>query len=320
MVLKKMDEFKLNEIDILQKILRETENKKQAELIKMELNKIKKGLNGEKQTSYFIDFNIGESKNYVILHDLRLELNERTAQIDHMLISKTMGIVLVEVKNTDAVVTINDDGSMLYVFKSGKKFNMASPLEQSKRHELVVKEFLKNNNIEMEVSSTVVFLPEIIITNKKLPKSFYRADTFIESLKNDKIENPFNFIKLLAKVVTNNIVSFEHLMYIGGLFVKEHKPVAIDYKKKYPITKDKKEESKAPVVDEVEKTIIENEIEKKCRENNIDVSDFKDIKLAKKYMGNEMVSFACMKCNKIQRKSLKTFIAKKTTCENCSKL
>ena len=29
MVLKKMDEFKLNEIDILQKILRETENKKQ---------------------------------------------------------------------------------------------------------------------------------------------------------------------------------------------------------------------------------------------------------------------------------------------------
>ena len=42
MVLKKMDEFKLNEIDILQKILRETENKKQAELIKMKLIKSKK--------------------------------------------------------------------------------------------------------------------------------------------------------------------------------------------------------------------------------------------------------------------------------------
>jgi hypothetical protein len=328
MILKKMDVSKLEEIETLKKILKMSINEQQQYLIKNDLKKQQKGIEAEKQISYFIDFNLGESKNYIILHDLRIEIDNKTAQIDHMLISKAMGIVLIEAKNTDAVVTINNDGTMTYKYKNGKEYNQANPLEQSKRHELVLKSFLEKHDIEMAISSKVVFLPEVIITNEKLPSNFYRADTFVTSLRNETLKNPLKFAVLFAKVMTNNVVSFEHLMYIGGILVKEHKPIKIDYEKKYPISKKKEIVEETIIEDKVikepkinTKTILEkdeNSIEKICRENNIDTSNFKDIKMSNKYMGNEMVSFTCINCNKIQRKSLKVFTSTQVSCKECA--
>ncbi len=328
MILKKMDDSKLEEIETLKEILKMSTNEQQQYLIKNDLKKQQKGIEGEKQISYFIDFNLGESKNYIILHDLRIEVDNKTAQIDHMLISKAMGIVLIEAKNTDAVVTINNDGTMTYKYKNGKEYNQANPLEQSKRHELVLKSFLEKHDIDMTISSKVVFLPEVIITNEKLPSNFYRADTFVTSLRNETLKNPLKFAVLFAKVMTNNVVSFEHLMYIGGILVKEHKPIKIDYEKKYPISKKKEILEETIIVDKVDtevktnpKAVIEkdeNNIEKTCRENNIDISNFKDIKMSNKYMGNEMVSFTCINCNKTQRKSLKVFTSTQVSCKECA--
>lgn len=62
----------------------------------------------------------------------------------------------------------------------------------------------------------------------------------------------------------------------------------------------------------------ENNIEKTCKENNIDISNFKDIKMSNKYMGNEMVSFTCINCNAFTKKKRKVFTSTQVSCKECA--
>ena len=116
MLLKEIDKRKEEDIKCLKKKLELSDNEKQKYIIRQELTKLESGLRGEKETAYFIDFNLKDSENYMILHDLRFELDGLTAQIDHLLINVAVGVILVETKNTKAEVTINDDVTMLYSY------------------------------------------------------------------------------------------------------------------------------------------------------------------------------------------------------------
>lgn len=100
MILKEIDKQKEEDIKLLKEKLNLSKNEKQKYLIKQELSKLETGLQGNQETAYFIDFNLKDSENYTILHDLRLEIDGLTAQIDHLLINKALGVILVETKNT----------------------------------------------------------------------------------------------------------------------------------------------------------------------------------------------------------------------------
>ena len=304
MVLKEIDKQKEEDIKILKEKLKLSKNEKQKYLIKQELSKLETGLQGEKETAYFIDFNLKDSENYVILHDLRLEINGLTAQIDHLLINKALGVILVETKNTKAEVTINDDGTMLYEYGKNKSYNQANPLEQSRRHELVVEKILDKYNMKLNILSYVVFLPNVKIKNKTLPKNFLRSDTFYDSIYNEFTHSPKKILSATVKLVMNKMPSTKELTNIGNILVSEHKPTNIDYDAKYKIKK------------EVEEKIVEIVVEDTIY-NEKNMKKFKDIKNSKKYMGNEMLSFVCSNCGTEQRKGLKTFSEKEVFCNYC---
>ncbi len=304
MILKEIDKQKEEDIKLLKEKLNLSKNEKQKYLIKQELSKLETGLIGEKETAYFIDFNLKDSENYIIIHDLRLEIDGLTAQIDHLLINKAIGIILLETKNTKAEVTINDDGTMLYKYGKNKSYNQANPLEQSKRHELVLEKILDKYNMKLNILSYVVFLPNVIIKNKTLPKNFLRSDTFYDSIYNEFAHSPKKVLTVAAKIIINKIPSTKEIKNIGNILVSEHKPVNIDYNTKYKIKND--------IEQKVEEVIIENSIY-----NEKNMKKFKDIKNSKKYMGNEMLSFVCISCGKEQRKGLKTFSEKEVFCNHC---
>ncbi len=304
MILKEIDKQKEEDIKLLKEKLKLSKNEKQKYLIKQEISRLETGLRGEKETAYFIDFNLKDSENYVILHDLRLEIDGLTAQIDHLLINKAIGIILLETKNTKAEVTINDDGTMLYEYGKNKSYNQANPLEQSKRHELVVEKILDKYNMKLNIMSYVVFLPNVIIKNETLPKNFLRSDTFFDSIYNEFSHSPKKILSAVAKLIINKIPSTKEIRNIGNILVSEHKPVKIDYDTKYKIKKE--------IEEKVEEVIVENTIYNK---NNM--KKFKDIKNSKKYMGKEMLSFVCISCGKEQRKGLKTFSEKEVFCNHC---
>lgn len=304
MILKEIDKQKEEDIKLLKEKLKLSKNEKQKYLIKQEISRLETGLTGEKETAYFIDFNLKDSENYVILHDLRLEIDGLTAQIDHLLINKAIGIILLETKNTKAEVTINDDGTMLYEYGKNKSYNQANPLEQSKRHELVLEKILDKYNMKLNILSYVVFLPNVIIKNKTLPKNFLRSDTFYDSIYNEFTHSPKKVLTVAAKLIINKIPSTKEIRNIGNILVSEHKPVNIDYNAKYKI--------KNEIEEKVEEVIVKNSIY-----NEKNMKKFKDIKSSKKYMGNEMLSFVCISCGKEQRKGLRTFSEKEVFCNHC---
>jgi DNA-directed RNA polymerase subunit RPC12/RpoP len=303
-ILKEIDKQKEEDIKLLNEKLKLSKNEKQKYLIKQEISRLETGLTGEKETAYFIDFNLKDSENYVILHDLRLEIDGLTAQIDHLLINKAIGIILLETKNTKAEVTINDDGTMLYEYGKNKSYNQANPLEQSRRHELVLEKILDKYNMKLNILSYVVFLPNVIIKNKTLPKNFLRSDTFYDSIYNEFAHSPKKVLTVAAKLIINKIPSTKEIRNIGNILVSEHKPVNIDYNIKYKI--------KNEIEEKVEEVIVENSIY-----NERNMKKFKDIKSTKKYMGNEMLSFVCISCGKEQRKGLRTFSEKEVFCNHC---
>jgi hypothetical protein len=314
-LLKEIDKRKEEDIQCLKKKLELSDNEKQKYIIRQELKKLESGLKGEKETAYFIDFNLKDSENYMVLHDLRFEIDGLTAQIDHLLINKVIGIILIETKNTQAEVNINDDGTMLYSYANNKSYNLPNPLAQSHRHALVIGEILKKYNMEIDIMSYVVFLPDVKIKNKILPKKFCRADTFIEYIRNEFKRSPLRILSSVAKMVTNKIPSTKNLENIGNILLSEHKPVLIDYDKKYSIKVVKDEAVSVENISKEKEEEIEVTTNLEINEKNL--AKFKDIQNSKKYMGHEMLSFICIKCDTTQRKGLNTFNQKEVFCKSC---
>ncbi|KAB7887144.1 nuclease-related domain-containing protein [Poseidonibacter ostreae] len=310
MLLKEIDKRKEEDIKCLKKKLELSDNEKQKYIIRQELTKLESGLRGEKETAYFIDFNLKDSENYMILHDLRFELDGLTAQIDHLLINVAVGVILVETKNTKAEVTINDDGTMLYSYPK-ESHNLPNPLAQSHRHALVLEEIFKKYNMKMDIMSYVVFLPDVKIKNKVLPKKFCRADTFIEDIRTNFIRSPLKILSAATKMITNNLPSTKNIENIGKILINEHKPILIDYDKKYRIKGVRTKESILDIPSKEEKIDIISKLNPK------NLNKFKDIQSSKKYMGHEMLSFICINCNTIQRKGLNTFTQKEVFCKSC---
>jgi len=176
----------------------------------------------------------------ILIHDIRLEFNGKSAQIDHILISP-LGIILLESKSFKGNLTIKSDNSFQVKYNN-KIYTFPNPLEQSKRHALVVKEIIERyieipKRIKLlggiEVKNSVLINPKTTVINRELPANFYRSDSFVTEY-NKMIDNlsGINLVKSLATFYTEEL-----RLKIAKQLLGLHKPISIDYTKKFPITK-----------------------------------------------------------------------------------
>ena len=247
MILKNIDD-KSKEIKVLESLLSNSNSEAQKRLINADLKKVKLGYKSEKENAYYLDFEFEKSKNVIVLHDIRIEHNGRTAQFDHILISR-LGIELLESKSTTGEMSINHDGS-LSIKNSKFVKTYPNPLEQSKRHVLVLKELIEDNSLfskrvnilgGISITSKVLINPNTTLTNTKLPDGFERADSFVSN-RNKEIDN-IGFFDALSSI--SKMFTIYKAEKIANLLVKVHTPINFDYAKKYRISKieslDKKE-------------------------------------------------------------------------------
>ena len=68
----------LNQLSLL---LSQDIDEKKKFLIEREIDSIKKGNSGEDDSAYYINFYYGNSKNWAVIHDLRIEHEGNVAQI-----------------------------------------------------------------------------------------------------------------------------------------------------------------------------------------------------------------------------------------------
>ncbi len=244
MIIKKMDS-KQEEIAELTALLKGKLTPNQRFMIERELKAIKSGVSGEKDSAYYIDFYFRNSKNWAVIHDLRLEHIGQVAQIDHLLMNRLFDIYVLESKNFSCKLKISPGGEFQTYY--GKEYiGIPSPIEQNKRHIYFLDLFLKQHDIlpkRMGISirprfkSFVLVSPKSIITRPPEKKfdtsSIIKADTLRTQIDQevDKLRNPLADFAAISKLSSSSIV-----MQTAKTLARFHKPIKIDFRAKFGLS------------------------------------------------------------------------------------
>ena len=143
---------------------------RQRDWLKDEFWRVKKGMDGEREAAFHIDSLLRDSKNYAVLHDLRIKVGEDEAQIDHVIIHRCMDVILVETKCFGGNVDINEHGEFTADYGPGKRFGIPSPIAQSQRHERVLAKLLERLEITGRLGTKAVFHHLVMLHPKAIIK------------------------------------------------------------------------------------------------------------------------------------------------------
>jgi hypothetical protein len=203
----------------------------QRDWLQKELDRLRKGTQGEKAAAHYLDNYLASSKNNLLMHDLRFEVDGEVAQIDHLLLTRAAGIMLFETKNFSGNLRINEHGEFSVNY-GAREYGVPSPLEQSRRHANVLKKLLVRLEIaprvgnQMEFHHIVLVDPKATITRppaKAFDSSMViKADLFPEWHKRfvDVEVGVLDLVKGLA-----NVRSADTLREWGEKLLREHRPV-----------------------------------------------------------------------------------------------
>lgn len=202
---------------------------RQKKWLREELMRLRKGLQGEKESAYFLDQYFKGGENHVVLHDLRFVVDGDVAQIDHLVINRGIGMYLLETKNYAGNLSINDRGEFAVQYDD-EHFGIPSPIEQSHRHERVLRRVLERLEIgsrtgEFDVYHVVMVHPKAVI-QRPPQKAFdtshvIKADQFPSWHKQfvDKEIGVGKVFKLAA-----NLRSLETIKEWGEKLMRQHRP------------------------------------------------------------------------------------------------
>lgn len=162
-----------------------------------DLRLLKAGIYGEDNIAY-------ELKNshmpMWVIHDLYLEYEGFTAQIDYLIITKKRFIV-VECKNLVGNIEVNSNGDFIRTFEGGKKEGLYSPVTQNKRHLELIKKIRvdERGNIFTKALMGKTFYDDwrsvVVLANpktylnskyakKEIKEQVIRADQLINYIRN----------------------------------------------------------------------------------------------------------------------------------------
>jgi hypothetical protein len=234
MIIKQPDDKSMY-VDELEKLqLMAGEERRQQ--IERELRILRAGIKGEDEAAYLINFHYGTSNKTAIIHDLRVEIDGRVAQIDHLLIHRTLNVFALESKHFNAGVKITDNGEFLRWNPVRRIYEgMASPIEQNQRHIEVLRDAVAK--IEMPtrlgVRLTPVFHSYILVSpNARIvrPPKFDTSKVIKADALATAIETQFDkagFFDVLGSA--SRVVSVETLEDIAKRLTALHQPAQFDY-------------------------------------------------------------------------------------------
>ena len=118
--------------------------------IETEIRKVWAGAAGERDAAYEIEFHFGSESNRVTIHDLRLEVDGRVAQIDHLIIDRVLTIWVCESKHFSEGVAVDDFGEWTGFF-GRRPYGTGSPIEQNRKHIAVLNDVFAKRLVEPEL-------------------------------------------------------------------------------------------------------------------------------------------------------------------------
>lgn len=203
---------------------------KQKKWLREELGRFRKGIEGEKESAYYLDQYFRHSETHVVLHDLRFVVEGDVAQIDHLIIARGSRIYMIETKNYAGSLTINDHGEFTAEYDDDR-FGIPSPIEQSRRHERTLKRLLSTLGIANRTGAGpecfhVVMLHPKAIIRRPPAKAFdtsnvIKADQFPTWL-GQFVDKSVGFTDALKMVV--NLRALDTIKEWGEMLMRQHRP------------------------------------------------------------------------------------------------
>ena len=211
-------------------------------MIEQELRNVRAGIKGEQEAAYLINFDMEKSQNTVIIHDLRLEVDGRVAQIDHLLIHRTLNVFVLETKHLHAGMRITETGE----FESWNAFKkcyegMASPFAQNERHIAVLKDALARIDMpsKMGLRLAPVYHSYVLVSPKSRidrPKKYDTSHVIKADILGKTIDDTFEKAGVLD--VFGGLARFmstEALIKAGQTLLRMHRPASVDYAARFGI-------------------------------------------------------------------------------------
>ena len=206
--------------------------------IEQEIRNIRAGMKGESEAAYEMKVYLSESKNTMVIHDLRIEHNGVVAQIDHLLVNRFLDFLVCESKNFSEGVSINEHGEFNAFFHS-KPYGVPSPIEQNMRHIAVLQKLLASGAVDMPRRLGFALTPELasyVLVSKGAritrPKNAFpgldavmKNDQFMKALDS---RNEDRSTLALAK-----LISSETLEALAHQIAALHKPGSFDFAAKF---------------------------------------------------------------------------------------
>ena len=204
---------------------------RQKKWLRDELWKLRKGRSGERNAAYYIDSALKDNPNLAVIHDLRLEWEDESAQIDHLIISRGLIFYLLETKNFSGNLSINEHGEFT-VFYGNTRQGIPSPIQQSKRHEKVLTKWLEQLGISGRFGSSPQFFHVVLVAptstiNRPTPAKFdtsnvIKADAF-DAWRLQHVENRMSFGQTFTAMA--NLRSADTVREWAQKLVDMHRPL-----------------------------------------------------------------------------------------------
>lgn len=254
MIIKKSD-TKQPQLDELNSLLKLPHlSGKQRELITKEIYALKQGAHGEQSSEYEINFYLKDSKNWAVIHDLRIDHNGRVAQIDHLLINRLLDVIVIETKNFSADLQINEQGEFSVCY-SNKSIGIPSPLSQNEKHIEVLKALSKTLPLPTRLGVKLMpsFISLVMVSNKQQitrprkfdTKNIIKAEQIMEWVTKTNPDDA-SFGRVFGSLA--KVVSGETVMELAEVLAMHHRPIKPDYKAKFGIN----ESTPVPITSAVE--------------------------------------------------------------------
>ena len=205
-------------------------------LIERDKALIKYGINGEEAIMYEL---INSHIPMYIIHDIFFEYNGLKAQIDYLLITRKLIIVL-ESKNLYGNISVDSSGNFVRKSGSGKTFSQEgiySPITQNERHLALIKDMRKasldfiskiafENNFNKNYKSLVVMAnPKTVIDYRYAPRDIKEQIVKVDGLTRK--------INTLISQSTMFDMSDNQMMGLAQFFLSQHRQNPVDYTAKY---------------------------------------------------------------------------------------
>lgn len=207
-----------------------------ADAIEAEIRLVEAGIAGEKQ----VRFELANSHiPMYVLHDLHLEYEGLSSQIDYLIITRKHNFVI-ECKNLYGNIEINSNGDFIRTFSYGrhsKREGIYSPITQNRRHLELIKQIRgAERNALLRIAFEKFFYGSyrsvVVLSNPKtvLNAKYAKKEVRDQVIRADQLAEHIRKVDAERGAVSSSEKEMENL---AQFFLSVHKQPMVDYTKKF---------------------------------------------------------------------------------------